>query len=87
MGIPSFPWDNLPFASKGEVICGTVGCSNWLSTSLHQIGTTLYVPIAQAIYASLAANPKLNLLGSFIKDNAEVDAIRVIKTIHLPSPT
>ena len=47
--IPTSPWDNLSFASKGEGTCGAVGYANYVISSLHQIGAALYVPTAESI--------------------------------------
>ena len=40
----------------------------------------------QAIDNALSANPELDLLGLSTKDNADIESIRVRKTIYLPAP-
>ena len=86
MGIPPSLWDDLYFALKGEVTCGVVVCANWLTARFHHIGITAHVPTAQAIDAALAANPKLDLLGPFFAEGADMDSIRVRNIIYLPDP-
>ena len=81
MGMPPSPWYDLSFASKGKVVCSTVMCANWLTPSLHQIGTVVNDPTLKSIDAALAADPKLDLLGSFANGNKDVQAICVRKTI------
>ena len=81
MGIPTFPWDYLYFASKGEVTCGAIICVNLISISLHQIDATLYVLTSQAIDAALDDNTEMDLQGTFTKDGANVDSIHIRKNI------
>ena len=42
--------------------------------------------MALAIDAAMDDDPNLDILGSFAADDADVDAIRVRKTIYLPFP-
>ena len=86
MGMPMLICDDLSFTYKGNVTCGVVGCANWLSINLHQIGASLYVPATQSIDAALATNPDMDLLGLFTKEEADVEYICVRKTIYLPAP-
>ena len=81
MGIPPSPWNDLSFASKGEVTCGTVTYANCLNASIHHIGTAVHVPMSQDIDAALAADPELDPLGPFADGDADVETIRVYKTI------
>ena len=57
------PWDNISFVSKSEVICGAIGCVNCLTSSLHQIGTTLYVSMLETINTTLVSDPVVKRLG------------------------
>ena len=41
MGRTGSLWDDLAFASKGDVTCRAVGCSNWLPMILHPIGAAI----------------------------------------------
>ena len=86
MGMPSSPWDDFYFASKGELTCGAVVCTNWITIILHQIGALLYVPTAHAIDSDLASDPKLDPLETFTADNSDVDSIIVRNMIYLPAP-
>ena len=86
MGMPPSLWEDLYFALKGEVNCGVVVCANWMTASLHQIGVTVHILIAQAIDAALPAKPKLDLLGPFFAEGVDMDSIRVRKIIYLPAP-
>ena len=61
-------------------------CANWLIVSLYQIDATVHVLKVQAIYAALASDPKLDLLGTFSVDDVNVDAICIRKTIYIPAP-
>ena len=58
-----------------------VRCVTWIKESLQHIGTSIYVPMAEAIDADLAANPSTELLGKFYVNDAGVDAVHVRKTI------
>ena len=82
MGMPPSPWYDLSFMLKGEVICGTFMCANWLTSILHHIGTAVHVSTAQAINFALA----IKLLGPFASGNSDMESIRICKTIYLPSP-
>ena len=53
--------------------CGTVGCSNWMTSSLHQIGVALYVLMAQSIDATLDVDPDLDLMGMFTVDDTYIE--------------
>ena len=86
MGMSTSPWDNLLFASKGEVTCDDVVCANWLTASLHQIGSTVLAPTAQAIYAALDIDNDLDRLGMFDMDNMDVDSICISNIIYLSAP-
>ena len=80
------PWDNLSFVAKEKVTCGAVGYPNWITTSLHQISTDLYIPTAEAIDASLASDWEVDLLETVSSEDAGVDAVHVHKTIYLLVP-
>ena len=81
MGRPMSLWYNLSLASKFKVTYGTIGCANWLTPSLHQIGAALYVPKADAIDAALFDDPKVEILRPFISEDAGMDYIQSRKTI------
>ena len=54
-----------------------------MTASFCHIGTMVHALKSQLIDATLAANSKLDLLGLFTADDADVEAIRVRKTIYL----
>ena len=86
MGITLSPWYDISFASKGEVTCSTAGCANWITTILHHIGAVLYILASQAIYAAMASDPDMDLMGPFTAYNAYVNSILFINKIYLPLP-
>ena len=85
MGMSYLPWYNLFFVYKGKVTCGAIMCANWLTASLHQINKMVHILTVQAINAALKVDPDLDLLGQFTIDNVYMEAIRVKKTISLPT--
>ena len=86
MVIPPSPWDDLFFASKIKVTCATGMCNNWLTASLHHIGTAVHVSMAQALNVALASKPNINLLGPLNTGDVDIESIRVRKTIYFPDP-
>ena len=59
-------------------------CTNWLLTSLHQIGVMAYVPTDLVIDTELSGNTDADLLGNFISTDATVEPICVRKNIYPP---
>ena len=57
MGLPASLWNEISFASKGDVTCGTIACKNWQTASLHQIRSMVHVLVDMAIDAVLALEP------------------------------
>ena len=53
--------------------------------SPHQIGAIVHVTTGQTIYTALVTDPELYLMGTFSAQSANVDDIRVRKTIYLPT--
>ena len=86
MGMLAPTWDDLYFVSNVKVTRGAVVCTNWLTSRLHQIGATVHVLRAQVIDAALASDLKLDLMGPFTMDDADMDAIHFRNTIYLPAP-
>ena len=84
MRTPLSPWDDLYFASKGEVTYGAVMCVNWITEILHQIGIEIYILTTKAIYSDLAAETRAELLGNFTADDTSVNAVCARKKIYLP---
>ena len=84
--MPLLPWDYLSFTSKFKVTCGAIGCTTWLTESLHQIGVSIYVLRLKEIDTDLAAKPSSELLGPFTANGACANDVRVLKTILLLSP-
>ena len=86
MGMLTSPWEDLSFASKGEVACSTARYDNWLINSIHQIGDSVYVVTAKVIESALSENLNLDLLGPLSADDSDMEVIRIKKTIYLPTP-
>ena len=86
MGLLESPWDDVSFASKGDIACSTIACVNWLTASLHQIGSTVYFPTDLAIDTTLVADLDANLLGPFTSNDVNVEPLCIYKTICLPAP-
>ena len=81
MGLQANPWCNLSFASKGAVACDACAYANWQTTSLHQIGCTVYVLTYLSINVALASDPKTYLLGLLDATDVNVEALFVRKII------
>ena len=86
MGLPATLWDNLSFSFKVGITCGAVSCTNFQTSSLHQIGSTVHFLTYLAIDEALVRDTKTDLLGPFAITNADMEALRVQKTIYLPTP-
>ena len=43
MGLTAPLWDDLSFMLKGDATCSAVAFSNWQTTSLYLIGSTVHV--------------------------------------------
>ena len=84
--MPASPWDDGSLALKGDIICRKISCANWPLASLHQIGATVHVSTDLAIDAPLAADLETDLLRPFSSTDADVDPLRVRKTIYIPTP-
>ena len=80
--MPPLPWDNLSFASKGKMTYGAIICAKLITVSIHQI----YVPAVEEIYAALAADQNVDLLGTLSSKDARIDAMPVCNRIYLPAP-
>ena len=76
-GLSKSPWDDLSFASKGDIICGFIPCANWKTASFHQIGATVHVPTILEIDTGLYQDPDADLLGNFTVDDADVEPLCV----------
>ena len=76
-GLSKSPWDDLYFASKGDIICGFIPCANWKTASFHQIGATVHVPTILEIDTGLYQDPDADLLGNFTVDDADVEPLCV----------
>ena len=79
----TLPWDDLYFASEGEVTCNTIRCANRLTASIQQISAASYILKEEVIGASLAGYPIMELLGLLYADNSGIKSIRVWKIIYL----
>ena len=86
MGLLASPWDDLSFASKGDITCSTIACVNWQTASLHQIGTTIHILTDLDIDTALAANPAVDLLRPFTATDKNVEPLHICKTIKPPTP-
>ena len=71
------PWDDLSFASKGEVTYGAIRCTNWLNASLYHTGAALYVPTVEVIDAALASELDIYLIGPFSAKDSGINAMRI----------
>ena len=86
MGLPATPWDNLMFASKGELRHNhhqtiIFHSDNFLATGRTRVAT------ADAIDAALAAdaNPDIRL-GPYADGDAGTEVIRTRHTCFVPAP-
>ena len=86
MGLPASPWDDPSFASKGDITCGVIACTNWQTARLHQIGVTVYILTDMFIDLELDQYPDAELLGPFTSANAYVEPLRICKKIYIPAP-
>ena len=86
MGMSASPWDELYFPLKRDVTCGAIAYDNRKTAKLHQIGSIVHFLTDLAIDSELAHDPGMDLLGPFITVNADVEPLRVCKTIYLPVP-
>ena len=83
---PTSLWEDISFASKGDMTCGAVGWANCLTSILHHTSAVLSVLMEEAINAALVTDSEVELLVTFADEDAGIDYVQVWKTIYLLSP-
>ena len=81
MGMPALPWEKLSFESKVFVTCSSIGCSNWLTVSLHHISVPVCVLTAEDIDAPQVGYPSMEIMRVLSINHTDFDALRVWKKI------
>ena len=86
MGLLNSSWDDLSFASKGYITCGTTSCTNWQTASLHHVESTIHVLADISIDVTLPQEPDADHLDPFTVVDMDVEPFCVHNTIYLPAP-
>jgi len=83
MGLPVTPWDDLIFAQKGDLHCNQAVIIKWKVGYFCQLNQQLLVPTAMTIETTLAAQPKLELLGPYAQAEGDTGLIKVHQTSYM----
>ena len=83
--VETTPWDDLGYASLGEVVHGHVQTVAWENTMFHQTAN-IRVPTVANVTAWLGADPDLELLGPYDPADAGTDVVRGRNSCFLPPP-
>ncbi len=85
MGLPASQWDNLMFASKGELRFNNHQTVLFDNDNFNQTGF-LRVPTPNLIDTELAADPHVRLLGPYVHGDADTELVRCRRTCFVPAP-
>ena len=64
MGRPPCCWDDETFANRGDVTYGTAPLAQW-DPAYIRFAPAVHVPIAAMIYAAIAGDANLKMLGPY----------------------
>ena len=86
MGWSTYPWYDITFVSKGEVMCGAFGCENWILTCIHLAASNVYIAMSVTIKTLITDEPGIDILRTFIDDGEAFNILFIWNNVYMLDP-